>query len=107
MVTGFGTDEQIRSVVEECIKRGSPKVEYCPADLSELNHIETMFENIKEKFGRGPDVLVNNAGKQCILLACSLCQNHMTKNGSGSLAFVYNKPTLYILTGNMSLILDL
>lgn len=66
VVTGFGTDEQIRSVVEECLKRGSPKVEYCPADLSELNQIETMFENIKEKFGRGPDVLVNNAGKQYV-----------------------------------------
>lgn len=63
VITGFGSEEKIKSVLDECRRRGSPKAEYCPADLSECSEIERMFQKIKELFGKGPDILVNNAGK--------------------------------------------
>ena len=62
VVTGFGSQEQIQSVIDECLKRGSPKVEYHNVDLSVPAQIDQLFEFIRIKFGKGPDVLVNNAG---------------------------------------------
>ena len=67
VINGFGTEERIRAVQEECQSRGAPHVEYCSADLMDARQIEAMFSEIKEKFGKTPDVLVNNAGKiQCL-----------------------------------------
>lgn len=62
VINGFGTEEQIRAVEEECRRRGATRVEYCAADLTDVKQIETMFQTIREKFGKTPDVLVNNAG---------------------------------------------
>ena len=62
VITGFGSDEIIKCVLDECIKRGSPRAEYCAADLSDCSQIENMFQKIKELFGKTPDILVNNAG---------------------------------------------
>ena len=61
-ITGFGTEEQIQSTLTSCRDRGATRAEYIPADLSDHTQIESMFVTIREKFGRGPDVLVNNAG---------------------------------------------
>lgn len=67
VINGFGTEEQIRAVQKECQSRGAPHVEYCSADLTDVRQIETMFSEVKENFGKTPDVLVNNAGKiQCL-----------------------------------------
>ena len=61
-INGFGTEEQIRAVEEECRRRGALQVEYCAADLTDVAQIEAMFQMMKDKFGQAPDVLVNNAG---------------------------------------------
>ena len=62
VITGFGSEEKIQHILEECTKRGSPRAEYCAADLSDCSQIENMFQKIKQLFGKGPDILVNNAG---------------------------------------------
>lgn len=62
IINGFGSEEQIGRVVEACRQHGAPRVEYCPADLSDVEQIQSMFKEIVVKFGKTPDVLVNNAG---------------------------------------------
>ncbi|KAL5509020.1 hypothetical protein EMCRGX_G004301 [Ephydatia muelleri] len=64
VVNGFGAPAEIEQVVKECKEKGARKVEYHGADLSDVKQIVQMFEFVREKFGRGPDVLVNNAGIQ-------------------------------------------
>lgn len=59
-------EENLKKVKEEIEKRftenGSPlTVNYFLADVSKLEEVEKMVENIKKEFGR-LDVLVNNAG---------------------------------------------
>lgn len=71
-INGFGTEEQIRAVKEECLKRGAHQVQYCAADLTDVKQIEAMFEAMKEKFGKTPDVLVNNAGGRHTYYQCPL-----------------------------------
>ena len=71
VLTGFGTKEQISNVTDECVKRGSPRVEYCEADLADVSQIQKMFENVNKLFGKGPDILVNNAGTEAILRQCA------------------------------------
>ena len=62
IVTGFGSEEQIQSTLTSCRDRGAGRVEYVSADLSDHAQVETMFGNIKENFGRSPNILVNSAG---------------------------------------------
>ena len=62
IVNGFGAPAEIEQVVKECKEKGAKKVEYHGADLSDVKQIVQLFEFVREKFGRGPDVLVNNAG---------------------------------------------
>ena len=69
VVNGFGAPAEIEQVVKECKEKGARKVEYHGADLSDVKQIVQMFEFVREKFGRGPDVLVNNAGKSEEILA--------------------------------------
>ena len=64
VLNGFGTQEQIQAIKKECLSRGAPQVQYCSADLTDSKQIEDMFREVKDKFGKTPDVLVNNAGKQ-------------------------------------------
>ena len=62
VVNGFGTPAEIEQVVKDCKEKGAKKVEYHGADLTDVKQIVQMFEFVREKFCRGPDVLVNNAG---------------------------------------------
>ena len=62
VINGFGAPAEIEQVVKDCREKGAKKVEYHGADLSDVKQIVQMFEFVREKFGRGPDVLVNNAG---------------------------------------------
>ena len=63
VINGFGSPEDIQRARDECLAKGAGRVEYHGADLSDPPQIEKMFEYVKEQFsGRGPDVLVNNAG---------------------------------------------
>ena len=66
VVNGLGSDAEIDAAVLECRGEGgsggSMTVEHHGADLSSPKQIEDLFQFIGEKFGQGPDVLVNNAG---------------------------------------------
>jgi NAD(P)-dependent dehydrogenase (short-subunit alcohol dehydrogenase family) len=63
ILNGFGRPEEIQSCLEECKKLGAKFVDHHEADLSDPSQIEACFKHVEDKCGRGPDVLVNNAGE--------------------------------------------
>ena len=63
ILNGFGQPEEIHSSLDECRKLSAKLVEHHGADLSDPNQIEEFFKYVEDKCGRGPDVLVNNAGE--------------------------------------------
>ena len=52
--------QQVEDTAAEIGKDGTVLPVVC--DVSDVESVELMFERISVKFGRGPDVLVNNAG---------------------------------------------
>ncbi|SRR6266516_485880 len=56
------TSEQIEKVASEV--RAKYGVEAIPVvcDVGDRSSVQRMFDQVREKFGRGPDLLVNNAG---------------------------------------------
>ncbi|MGI9579390.1 MAG: SDR family NAD(P)-dependent oxidoreductase [Microthrixaceae bacterium] len=54
-------EDRLAEVADRCIAAGAPDVRIVPADLSELNSIESVLNSAIDHLG-GLDVLVNNAG---------------------------------------------
>ena len=64
LIHGLGTEEQIKAAIE-CVRKagtGSLRVEFHGANLTKPEEIREMVEFCKEKFGKTPDILINNAG---------------------------------------------
>ena len=70
-LSGFGSEEQIKNVIENCVSRGSNKVHQVGGDLSVASDIQELFKNVCSIFGKGPDILVNNAGTLYAVLICN------------------------------------
>jgi 3-hydroxybutyrate dehydrogenase len=51
-------EEVARELTEQFSRNALPVV----CDVSDVSSVEKLFERVREKFGRGPDVMVNNAG---------------------------------------------
>lgn len=64
VINGFATDDMVTNISIDLIARGA-EVLYSDADISDSLQVESMFENIYEKFN-SLDVLVNNAGVQYV-----------------------------------------
>ena len=84
ILNGFGRPEEIQSSLEECKKLSAKLVEHHGADLSDPSQIEACFKYIEDKYGKGPDVLVNNAGEFFVIrctyshtLSLSLTHSHL------------------------------
>jgi 3-hydroxybutyrate dehydrogenase len=56
------TLDQVRRVAQEIENESESKCLPLVCDVSDLKSVQQMFAAIVEAFGRGPDVLVNNAG---------------------------------------------
>ncbi|SCA57421.1 D-beta-hydroxybutyrate dehydrogenase [Candidatus Terasakiella magnetica] len=63
VINGRKQTEQTDKICADLDKLGSGKVLFQAADLSKLDHIETMMSNTKQEFG-SVDIVVNNAGMQ-------------------------------------------
>lgn len=62
VLNGFGDPEEIASAVNDCTTMGTRQTEYHGADLCDPKQIESMFDFVNHKYGRTPDIVVNNAG---------------------------------------------
>jgi 3-hydroxybutyrate dehydrogenase len=51
-------EEVARELTEQFSRNALPVV----CDVSDVSSVEKLFERVREKFGRGPDIMVNNAG---------------------------------------------
>lgn len=60
ILTALETDK-LQDVKNQCLKLGSPQVEIFPYNLSDLNGLETLVNQVWEEFGR-VDIVYNNAG---------------------------------------------
>jgi 3-hydroxybutyrate dehydrogenase len=60
---GIEPSVQIESVLADWQDRFGKRVRYFPADLTELDALETMFGRVRNELGK-IDILVNNAGMQ-------------------------------------------
>jgi len=63
VINGFGSTESIEGILKNLRDLGAKDVLFDGADMSKPSEIESMFEKVKQKFGR-LDILVNNAGIQ-------------------------------------------
>jgi len=50
--------------IARCKGAGSPQVEHHGANMADRGQIKDLFSFIKDKFGRTPDIVVNNAGRK-------------------------------------------
>lgn len=62
VVVAARTLEQVEQVATELAGKSQSKVLPVMCDVSSVRSVEEMFEMITERFGRGPDIMVNNAG---------------------------------------------
>ncbi|XP_077998449.1 D-beta-hydroxybutyrate dehydrogenase-like [Glandiceps talaboti] len=62
IVTGFGDDQLIESILGELNKLSEAGAHYVPADLCKPDEIEELYRKVKEIHPNGIDILVNNAG---------------------------------------------
>ncbi|HKP47915.1 MAG TPA: SDR family NAD(P)-dependent oxidoreductase [Pyrinomonadaceae bacterium] len=62
VVIAARTLDQVQQVAAEIERDTQHKCLPLVCDVSDLNSVQEMFASAKEHFGRGPDVLVNNAG---------------------------------------------
>jgi len=63
VISGLGEPKDIEAEVSDFCHKCGTEVMFVGADLSKVNEIEKMMQDIKEKTG-GVDILVNNAGIQ-------------------------------------------
>src|SRR5687767_10289841 len=56
------TLEQVQQVANELDGKSQLKVLPVMCDVSNIRSVEQMFALVAERFGRGPDIMVNNAG---------------------------------------------
>lgn len=56
------TLEQVERVAREVANQFSTNALPVVCDVSDVSSVEKLFERVSEKFGRGPDIMVNNAG---------------------------------------------
>ncbi|HEY0430955.1 MAG TPA: SDR family NAD(P)-dependent oxidoreductase, partial [Pyrinomonadaceae bacterium] len=54
--------EQVKQAANEIGKKCSTKVLPLVCDVSEVASVDWLFKAVNEHFGRGPDIMVNNAG---------------------------------------------
>ncbi|XP_077998145.1 D-beta-hydroxybutyrate dehydrogenase-like [Glandiceps talaboti] len=64
IVTGFGDDQLIQSILSELNQLSKAGAHYVPADLCKPDEIEELYRKVKEIHPDGIDILVNNAGYQ-------------------------------------------
>ncbi|XP_077998123.1 D-beta-hydroxybutyrate dehydrogenase-like [Glandiceps talaboti] len=62
IVTGFGDDQLIESILGELNKLSGAGARYIPADLGKPDEIEELYRKVKEIYPDGIDILINNAG---------------------------------------------
>ncbi|XP_077998869.1 D-beta-hydroxybutyrate dehydrogenase-like [Glandiceps talaboti] len=62
IVTGFGDDQLIQSILSELNQLSKAGAHYVPADLCKPDEIEELYRKVKEIHPDGIDILVNNAG---------------------------------------------
>jgi 3-hydroxybutyrate dehydrogenase len=55
------TFEQVEEVARE-VDQFSTNALPVVCDVSDVSSVEKLFERVRERFGRGPDIMVNNAG---------------------------------------------
>lgn len=68
MLNGLESDTVVTAALKECRSLGAPRAEHHGADLSDPAQIVKLFEFMMEKWGRGPDILINNAGMNNVAL---------------------------------------
>ena len=56
------TLSQVEEVARELTEQFSTNALPVVCDVSDVVSVEKLFERVREKFGRGPDIMVNNAG---------------------------------------------
>ena len=82
------TFEQVEQVAREIADKFSTKALPVACDVSDSAGVERLFKDVNESFGRGPDILVSNAGiaESAPLTKTSdeLWQRHLAINLSGS-----------------------
>jgi 3-hydroxybutyrate dehydrogenase len=54
--------DQLEAVAHEIAKQHSTNPLAVVCDVSDVSSVEKLFESVRESFGRGPDIMVNNAG---------------------------------------------
>ena len=54
--------DQVEEVAREVTAQFSTKALPVVCDVSDVSSVEKLFERVGEQFGRGPDIMVNNAG---------------------------------------------
>ena len=54
--------DQVETVAREIADQFSTNALPVVCDVSDVSSVEKLFERVSEKFGRGPDIMVNNAG---------------------------------------------
>ena len=62
LVVAARTLEQVEQVASELSAKAQLKVLPVTCDVSSIRSVEQMFALVSESFGRGPDIMVNNAG---------------------------------------------
>src|ERR1043165_9279634 len=87
VVVAARTREEIESVADE-INGGTSKAFAVECDVAYSESVERAFDRVKERFGRAPDVLVNNAGivetAPFIKTDEALWQRHLSVNLTGT-----------------------
>lgn len=62
VVVAARTGQQVERVASEIKEEGGPEAQAVTCDVADPLSVARMFESVTERFGRGADVLVNNAG---------------------------------------------
>src|SRR5256714_15287214 len=82
------TREQIESVASEINAKQSAEAFAVECDVAHSESVQSAFDRVNEKFGRAPDVLVNNAGivetAPFIKTDEALWQRHLSVNLTGT-----------------------
>jgi len=88
VVVAARTREQIESVADEINAGENSKAFAVECDVAYSESVERAFDRVEEKFGRAPDVLVNNAGivetATFIKTDEALWQRHLSVNLTGT-----------------------
>lgn len=62
-INGFGTHQDIDSVLAELTAAGADQVLHVPSDMTKTHEIQKLMESVEQKLG-ACQILVNNAGIQ-------------------------------------------